>query len=117
MLIMGFKASTMDWLTTLNLPSFTFEMEYITTKNANRSHRDARSQFRPIGESLHYVNRAKQRAQNADGRREACERFVHLAGEIVLVLELLHFDFENLPNGLRLSAIDDQLKAFLGKRI
>src|SRR5438309_5631378 len=37
MLIMGFKASTMDWLTTLNLPSFTFEMEYITTKNANRS--------------------------------------------------------------------------------
>ena len=37
MLIMGFKASTMDWLTTLNLPSFTFEMEYITTKNANSS--------------------------------------------------------------------------------
>src|SRR5438128_1010465 len=37
MLIKGFKASTMDWLTTRNLPSFTDEMEYITTKKANSS--------------------------------------------------------------------------------
>src|SRR5437588_471177 len=136
MLIKGFKASTMDWLTTRNLPSFTDEIEYITTKNANksvmksaydtsqRSWFSCSSCFFFLAMRFPY-NRHPERSEGSGffaSLRMTVSlgfgplRLRQIAAELLL-LELLHVNFKNLPDGLGLGAIDHQLKALLEKRI
>src|SRR5690606_26003228 len=74
--------------------------------SGNESHGDTAAQLTGVGQVAHHMDKAHDRADDADGRRITTHAFVDLRRANVAGFLGVHVDFKNAANDLWLGAVD-----------